>query len=132
MPRSSPQDRRQSPRIAAELAVKVTFLDNATGRPLAPAVDAATVNLSMGGLCARLGLPDVSHVTEKLLTDQIVARVALELAGGRDTVFAFTRVAWCERGASADGALTMGLAFRDMSPADREKLVRFLKRVPSG
>ena len=132
MPESSPQDRRQSPRIAAELALRITFLDEATGRPLAPAVDATTVNLSIGGLCARLALPDVAHVIEKLLTDQMVARVTLELAGGRDTVFAFTRIAWCEKDASANGAVTMGLAFRDMSPADREKLARFLKRVPSG
>ena len=54
-------DRRRHPRIQARLPLDITFLDNETGSPIAPAHNAAMINVSAGGLCARVVLPQVEN-----------------------------------------------------------------------
>ena len=121
----SQADRRKHPRLAIELPVQVTLVEAETGRPIAPAAAVRLVNLSRGGLCAPITLPEGEDVLEKLLTRQLVLRGEVDLGGARGKVSATARPAWCERTAAED-TYRMGLAFSEMGEEDRQRLEGFI------
>ena len=127
MARNSWTERREHARVEARVPVDITFIDNTTGNPVAPAASVQTVNISAGGLCVNVRPPDVKHALEQILTGRLLIRARVQLDGVEKSVFSYMRVAWCERAHEPADGYTMGLAFEQIDDAGRAMLEQFIE-----
>lgn len=127
MPENAWAEKREYPRVAAGLPIDITFVDNATGQPVAPAATGKVVNISVGGLCTNVHPPDVKHTLEQILTGVLLIRARVQLGEVDNSIFSYMRVAWCEKAHAPATGYMMGLAFDQISDTDRETLERFVE-----
>ena len=127
MPENPWTEKREHRRIEASVPVDITFIDNTTGDPVAPAVGGKLINISVGGLCTHVHPPDVKHALEQTLTGTLLIRARVQLGEVEDSIFSYMRVAWCEKARTPAGGYKMGLAFEQISDTDRDMLERFIE-----
>jgi len=127
MPENPWTEKREHPRIEASVPIDITFINNTTGDPVAPAAGGKLINISVGGLCAHVHPPDVKDALEQILTGALLIRVRVQLGEVEDSIFSYVRVAWCEKARTPADGYKMGLAFEQVSDTDREMLERFIE-----
>jgi len=127
MPENPWTEKREHPRIETDVPIDITFIDNSTGDPVAPATSGKLINISVGGLCAHVSLPEVDHALEQILTGMLVIRARVQLGDAEDSIFSYMRVAWCEKARRPAEGYKMGLAFEQVSDADRERIERSIE-----
>ena len=119
-------ERRRFLRIQKGLSVRYRFIsldpgfkmnsDRHTGR---------THNLSQGGLLLLGRLPD-GLWEEHLLSHRLVVGVSLELTKAELPVRAICRVAWMEPFDGDQDLTAFGLAFAEIAPEDRARVLRYI------
>jgi len=115
-------EHREFARVGAAVAVDYRFFSDLMNDPaLGGTCSGTTSNLGAGGLLLQGTLPDAAWVPD-LLLGKIQVALALRLPGG--TVKALARVAWIEDPRQAGGPWLLGLKFREITGAGRDRILQ--------
>lgn len=119
-------ERRRFIRIETGLRVRYKFLSLERGKPVeAKTYEGYTQNLSQGGFLLMGALPEGAW-KDRLLKHQLLLGVNLELSPVERPVRAVCHAAWVEPARAAKGATGFGLAFREITAEDRERVLRYI------
>ncbi|MFH0962604.1 MAG: PilZ domain-containing protein [Planctomycetota bacterium] len=121
------RDRREHPRVAIGLPTDITVVDVETGQPVELTEMTTLGNISRGGLCAKVKLPQDDEL-EKILTRRRLLHVRVHLGGHAGNVAGVCRVAWCEKVPMKAKTFLMGLAWSEISEENGARLEKFVRR----
>jgi hypothetical protein len=114
-------EHREFARVGAAIAVDYRFYSDLRNDLPGDACPGTTSNLGAGGLLLQGPLPDPAWVPD-LLLGKIQVALALRLPGG--AVKALARVAWIEDPRQAGGPWLLGLKFREITAAGRDRILQ--------
>lgn len=122
-------ENREFIRVKASLPVEYKFLGRKKDHPdLGVTFQGKTENLSGGGILLKGPLPDPDWVSQ-LLMQKIAVGVKLSLPGEKIPVVALCRAAWIEgtqKGSGKKKDVYFGLAFREISLKDRDRIFEYV------
>lgn len=123
------QERREFVRVRVQIPVRYKFLSKVrTGKEMDEVYEGATTNLGGGGLLLLGKIPLVDWIPE-LLMQKIVIGVNLLLPHDEAPIKALTRVAWVETFDEATMKCNLGLKFKEITQADKDRIFKFVIKV---
>ena len=126
MDRPYEQERREFVRVRLEIPVTYRFVSQHRDEgELDHVYRGTTSNISAGGLLLRGEIPLIPWIPELLMQKMLIG-VTLGLPDEGPPVKALARVAWIEAVEEPSLRSRMGLAFREITAADRERIFQFI------
>ncbi len=126
MDRPYEQERREFVRVRLEIPVTYRFVSQHRDESeLDHVYRGTTSNISAGGLLLRGEIPLIPWIPELLMQKMLIG-VALGLPDEGPPVKALARVAWIEAVEEPSLRSRMGLAFREITAADRERIFQYI------
>ncbi len=126
MDRPYEQERREFVRVHLEIPVTYRFVSQHRDESeLDHVYRGTTSNISAGGLLLRGEIPLIPWIPELLMQKMLIG-VTLGLPDEGPPVKALARVAWLETVEEPSLRSRMGLAFREITAADRERIFQFI------
>jgi len=120
------QERREFVRVHLEIPVTYRFVSQHRDESeLDHVYRGTTSNISAGGLLLRGEIPLIPWIPELLMQKMLIG-VTLGLPDEGPPVKALARVAWLETVEEPSLRSRMGLAFREITAADRERIFQFI------
>ena len=124
-PRHFQQERRDFIRVKEECSVDYRFLGEVSSVDSEAAYRGRTNNISGGGLKLIGQLPNPDWIALMLL-GKVALEVSIHLPGDEAPARAMTRIAWIEAADQDSHEFLLGLRFKEISSADRERIVQFI------
>lgn len=126
MDRPYEQERREFVRVPFEVPVAYRFISqHRDDSELDHAYRGTTTNLSAGGLLLRGEIPLIPWIPDLLMQKMLIG-VSLALSDAGAPIRALARVAWIETVEEPALRCRMGLAFREITAADRDRIFQFV------
>ncbi len=124
-PKHFQQERREFIRVRHKCPVEYSFVGAAESIDSATVYQGVTDNISGGGLKLVGTFPNPDWVP-LLLLGKVALAVSIQLPGEGCPVKGMTRTAWIEGADPKTHKFLLGLRFREIAPADRERIVQFI------
>lgn len=126
MDRPYEQERREFVRVNLDIPVTYKFLSQHRGdSELDHTYRGTTQNISAGGMLLRGEIPLIPWIPE-LLMQKMLLGVSLGIPDEGPPLRALARVAWIETVEEPTLRCRMGLAFREITVTDRERIFQFV------
>lgn len=123
------QERREFVRVRVQIPVRYKFLSKTrTGVEMDDVYEGVTTNVGGGGLLLLGRIPVVDWIPE-LLMQKIVLGVNLLLPHDEAPIKALTRVAWVETFDESTKKCNLGLRFKEITQADKDRIFKFVIKV---
>ncbi|MCE9582300.1 MAG: PilZ domain-containing protein [Planctomycetes bacterium] len=123
------QERREFVRVRVQIPVRYKFLSKVrTGAAMEEVYEGATTNVGGGGLLLLGRIPVIDWIPE-LLMQKIVIGVNLLLPHDEAPIKALTRVAWVESFDEVTMKCNLGLKFKEITQADKDRIFKFVIKV---
>ncbi len=120
------QERREFVRVHLEIPVTYRFVSqHRDDSELDHTYRGTTSNISAGGLLLRGEIPLIPWIPELLMQKMLIG-VTLGIPDEGQPIKALARVAWLEAVEDPTLRSRMGLAFREITAADRERIFQFV------
>ena len=123
------QERREFVRVRVQIPVRYKYLCKTRNeQEMEEVYEGTTTNLGGGGLLLLGRVPKVDWIPE-LLMQKIVIGVNLLLPQDEMPIKALTRVAWVETFDETTMKCNMGLKFKEITQADKDRIFKFVIKV---
>ena len=123
------QERREFVRVRTQIPVRYKFLSKTRQDTAMDEVyEGTTTNLGGGGLLLLGRVPVLDWISE-LLMQKIVIGVNLLLPQDDQPIKALTRVAWVETFDEVTMKCNLGLKFKEVTQADKDRIFKFVIKV---
>ncbi len=128
MDRPYEHERREFVRVRLEIPVTYRFVCHLRQDPeLDHQYRGSTSNISAGGLLLHGEIPLIPWIPELLMQKMLIA-VSMALPDGGGAIKALARTAWLEPVEEPSLRCHMGLAFREITSTDRDRVFQFVMR----
>lgn len=126
MDRPYEQERREFVRVSLEIPVTYRFLSqHRDDGALNHTYRGTTQNISAGGMLLRGEIPLIPWIPDLLMQKMLIG-VTLALPDEGVPIKALARVAWIETVEEPSLRCRMGLAYREITSTDRERIFQFV------
>jgi c-di-GMP-binding flagellar brake protein YcgR len=123
------QERREFVRVRVQIPVRYKFLSKVrSGAEMDVVYEGSTMNLGGGGLLLLGKIPVLEWIPEVLM-QKIVLGVNLLLPQDESPIKALTRVAWVETFDETTMKCNLGLKFKEITQADKDRIFKFVIKV---